>query len=109
MIWLDAHLSPRLALWITRKLGLETWGIRDLKLRDATDEAIFAAAKTADVVFITKDKDFVELLRRNGPPPKVIWLQCGNTSESRLKEIFSRHLNGALELLAGGESLVEIQ
>lgn len=26
MIWLDAQLSPRLALWLTRELGFEAWG-----------------------------------------------------------------------------------
>lgn len=64
--------------------------MRDKNLRDAADEEIFMAAKEAEVIFITKDKDFVELLDRNGPPPKVIWLRCGNTSESRLKDIFAK-------------------
>jgi predicted nuclease of predicted toxin-antitoxin system len=109
MIWLDAQLSPRLALWITRNLGAEAWGVRDRDLRDATDERIFAAAREADVVFITKDKDFAEMLKRLGAPPKVIWLRCGNTSEARLKEIFSKHLAEALHLLDSGEILVEIQ
>lgn len=109
MIWLDAQLSPRLALWITQNLGVETWGVRDRNLRDATDEEIFAAAREADVIFVTKDKDFAEMLLRLGPPPKVIWLRCGNTSESRLKELFSKHLADALGLFESGESLVEIQ
>ena len=109
MIWLDAQLSPRLALWITHNLGAEVWSVRDRDLRDATDERIFAAAREADVVFITKDKDFAEMLKRLGAPPKVIWLRCGNTSEARLKEIFSKHMAEALHLLDSGEILVEIQ
>ena len=32
---------------------------------------------------ITKDRDFVELLGRLGPPPKIIWITCGNTSNTR--------------------------
>ncbi len=60
MIWLDAHLSPRLALWITRELNFQTWGVRDKGLRDAGDVEIFDAAKVANVIFITKDRDFVE-------------------------------------------------
>ncbi len=109
MIWLDAQLSPRLALWITQNLGLESWGIRDRGLRDATDDRIFAAAREAEVVFITKDKDFTEMVMRLGPPPIVNWLRCGNTSESRLKEVFSKHLTEAIRLLETGEILVEIQ
>jgi predicted nuclease of predicted toxin-antitoxin system len=88
---------------------VEAWGVRDHNLRDATDERIFAAAREADVLFITKDKDFVEMLNRLGTPPKVIWLRCGNTNEARLKEIFSTHLAEALRLLDSGEILVEIQ
>lgn len=109
MIWLDAHLSPKLALWITRNLGVEAWGVRDKNLRNANDVEIFNAAKEADVIFVTKDRDFVEILRKEGPPPKVIWLRCGNTSELRLKEVFSKHLGEAIRLLDSGEHLVEIQ
>ena len=31
MIWLDAHLSPRLAEWICESLGYEAVAIRDLE------------------------------------------------------------------------------
>jgi predicted nuclease of predicted toxin-antitoxin system len=56
---------------------------------------------------ITKDDDFVTLLDRNGIPPKVIWLTCGNTSKARLQEIFTANLGNALALLAAAD-LVEI-
>jgi hypothetical protein len=32
---------------------------------------------------MTKDRDFVEMLQRLGPPPKVAWVTCGNTSNAR--------------------------
>jgi predicted nuclease of predicted toxin-antitoxin system len=38
---------------------------------------------------MTKDSDFVALLDRFGPPPQVIWITCGNTSNARLKEILT--------------------
>jgi predicted nuclease of predicted toxin-antitoxin system len=109
MIWLDAHLSPRVAGWIQKNLGHEATAIRDLGLRDADDVDIFERARTAQVILLTKDKDFSEIVARKGSPPAVIWLRCGNTSEERLKEILSAHLTEALELLAAGENLVEIQ
>jgi predicted nuclease of predicted toxin-antitoxin system len=37
MIWLDAHLSPRLAEWMRQSLGHAAKAIRDLGLRDADD------------------------------------------------------------------------
>lgn len=109
MIWLDAHLSPRLARWIEENLGHEAQALRDVGLRDAEDETIFEAARAKGLVFLTKDKDFFDLVRRLGPPPSVIWLRCGNTSESRLKEILSNHLDQAIKLIASGDPVVEIQ
>jgi predicted nuclease of predicted toxin-antitoxin system len=58
---------------------------------------------------VTKDSDFVLLLDQFGPPPQVIWVTCGNTSNARLKEIVSAVFAKAVQLLQAGESLVEIQ
>ncbi len=86
MIWLDAHLAPRIAQWLAETFPVTAIAVRDAGLRDAEDEAIFfTAKKTADVVS-TKDNDFVELLERHGPPPKIIWLTCGNTSDDGLQK-----------------------
>jgi predicted nuclease of predicted toxin-antitoxin system len=109
MIWLDAHLSPRVARWIRETLGHLAEAIRDEGLRDADDETIFQAARAKGVILLTKDKDFADLVDRFGPPPTVIWLRCGNTSEARLKEILFLHLESALAFIAAGDSLVEIQ
>ena len=57
---------------------------------------------------MTKDSDFVLLLDRFGPPPRVIWVTCGNTSNARLKEILGKTFTKALELLESGEQLIEI-
>ena len=107
-IWVDAQLSPAIAVWITNTLGLEAVALRDLGLRDAEDPEIFEAAKAQKAIVMTKDSDFVDLVERLGPPPQIIWLTCGNTSNLRLREILSTILPRALELLASGETLVEI-
>jgi len=109
MIWLDAHLSPLVAQWIRENLGHDAAPLKNLGLRDAEDEVIFEAARAMGVILLTKDKDFADLVDLLGPPPSVIWLRCGNTSEERLKEILSKNLEVALAYLAAGESLVEIQ
>ena len=54
------------------------------------------------------DSDFVKLLEKFGPPPRVIWLTFGNTSNARLKEIFAQTLTRALNLIQAGEAMVEI-
>jgi predicted nuclease of predicted toxin-antitoxin system len=107
-IWIDAHLSPAIATWITATFGITAVALRDLGLRDAEDPDIFEAAKAQGVIFITKDSDFVDLVERLEAPPQIIWLTCGNTSNAHLREILSLTLLDALELLESGEKLVEI-
>jgi predicted nuclease of predicted toxin-antitoxin system len=107
-IWIDAHLSPAIATWITNTFKIPAVALRDLGLRDAEDPEIFEAAKTQGVILMTKDSDFVDLVERLESPPQIIWLTCGNTSNARLCEILSSILPNALELLRSGEKLVEI-
>jgi predicted nuclease of predicted toxin-antitoxin system len=107
-IWVDAHLSPAIATWITSTFGIEAIALRDLGLRDAEDPEIFEAAKAQKAVVMTKDSDFVDLVERLGSPPQIIWLTCGNTSNAKLREILSETLPRTLELFATGETLVEI-
>jgi predicted nuclease of predicted toxin-antitoxin system len=107
MIILDAHLPPGLAIWITTNFQVECYSAHFLNLRNAEDTEIFSIARARNAIVITKDEDFVSLLNRNGSPPKVIWLTCGNTSKNRLKEILSANLIPALELLQNTD-LVEI-
>jgi predicted nuclease of predicted toxin-antitoxin system len=107
-IWIDAQLSPAIAAWVTQKFAVDTVAVRSLGLRDSEDEQIFLAARKADAIVMTKDSDFLLLLDKYGTPPKIIWLTCGNTSNSRLKEILESTLKTAIELLESGENIVEI-
>ena len=106
IVWIDAQVSPYLARWLFSEFGVEARPVRDLGLRDAKDREIFLAAREA--VVLTKDGDFVRLLEQLGPPPQILWLTLGNTSNARLREVLSRSFGSARELLHGGEPLVEI-
>jgi predicted nuclease of predicted toxin-antitoxin system len=105
---LDAQLSPSLAVWLSRRFKLEAVAVRDVGLRNAEDREIFEAARKADVVVVTKDRDFVDLLEIYGPPPKVLWVTCGNTSNARMRSVLAKEFPTALELLNGDASLVEL-
>ncbi|MBX9585091.1 MAG: DUF5615 family PIN-like protein [Gemmataceae bacterium] len=107
-LWLDAHLPPSVAPWVAAGFGVGCVAARDLGLRDALDPPIFAAARVAGAVVMTKDADFAEMVRRLGAPPQVLWLRCGNTSNAALRELLSRELPAALARLAAGEPLVEL-
>jgi predicted nuclease of predicted toxin-antitoxin system len=107
-LWLDAHISPRIAKWINDDFSFQCFPIRDLDLLRATDVEIFnAAKKKGKVVIITKDDDFSDLVTRLKSPPKIIWLTFGNCSNSKMKEILKRDLLSALAILEENE-LVEI-
>jgi len=108
MIWVDAHLSPALARWITAEFQHPAQAVRDVGLREAKDPQIFAAARQPGLIILTKDADFAELVERLGPPPQVVWLTCGNTSEAALRVLLKTAMPRALQLLAQGERLVEI-
>jgi predicted nuclease of predicted toxin-antitoxin system len=108
IIWIDAQLPPILALWIGETFGIKAHAVRDLGLRDAKDPGIFKAAREAKAVVMSKDEDFRLLVERLGPPPQVLWITCGNTSNARLRAILTKSLPKALELLERGEPLVEI-
>lgn len=107
-VWIDAQLSPAIADWLKASFPVKAVALRELGLRDATDREIFAQAKQANAIVMTKDSDFVQLLAAYGPPPQIIWLTCGNTSNVHLKQLLSRSFTQALSLPGTGEALVEI-
>jgi len=108
-LWVDAQLSPHLSPWLEQSFDVKAFSVRRLGLRDANDKAIFDAARDAGVVVLTKDSDFVRLVDEIGPPPQILWLTCGNTSNLHLKFLFRELLPDALELLERGEIVVEIR
>jgi len=108
MVWIDAQLSPRIAEFLKSELLIEAVAVRDLGLRDAKDEIIFEKAREVSAIVMTKDRDFINLLERYGPPPKIIWITCGNTSNEHLCEVLMGALEEALRVLKEGEPLVEI-
>jgi predicted nuclease of predicted toxin-antitoxin system len=108
IIWVDAQLSPALAPWITANFAVDSRAVRELGLHRTKDRPIFHAARDAEAVIMTKDSDFLVLLDRFGPPPQILWITCGNTSNARLKEVLKKSLARAIDLLRQGERLVEI-
>ncbi len=52
--------------------------VRHLRLQRASDLEIFTAARSARVVVMTEDADFVDLLERHGTRPQVMLVRCGD-------------------------------
>lgn len=108
LYWLDAQLPPALAPWLTQTFGVEAYSAAYLGLRDADDEVIFQAARHADAMIISKDSDFLERLVRLGPPPRLLYVTCGNTIKARLTQIFAQHFAAAQQHFLSREAVVEI-
>lgn len=107
----DAQVAPALAPWFRRALGVDAVAARDWGLQQAEDEAIFLAAREhgPGAVVITKDSDFLDLLLRYGPPPQIVWLRCGNTTNACLRQLFTARWPDVRRLLEAGEALIEIR
>jgi len=106
--WIDVQLSPALAPWLHETFGVQVFSVEWLGLQEANDRSIFFAAREANAVVITKDQDFVHLLNQLGPPPQVVWVTCGNTSNAQMREILQQNFQKVFSLLQSGESLIEI-
>lgn len=108
IFWVDAQLPPNLADWLRWTFKVEAYALRELGLRDANDLDIFERAKQEGIVLISKDSDFVELLLRQQPPPQLLWVTCGNTTNQRLQALFNEVFPQALQLLDKGHVVVEL-
>lgn len=57
---------------------------------------------------MTKDADFAGLLDQHGPPPRVILVTCGNTSNAHLRRLIELAWPAILPMLERGEALIEL-
>jgi predicted nuclease of predicted toxin-antitoxin system len=89
-LWIDNQLPPALASWMGATFSIDCLPVRDLNLHRATDT------------------DFVELLEKHGPPPQVVLVTCGNTSNARLRGLVQMAWPAVVTMLERGEALVEL-
>ena len=99
-IWLDNQLSSILAKWMYEECQLVVKSAFILQIREKTDSEIFKMAKaTGNVILITKDADFTQLILQSGAPPKVIKLNTGNISSIELWNRYKSAVETAIHSL----------
>ena len=108
IFWIDEQISPKFAVWLAQRFQVECHSVDTLGYFNTPDIEIFEKARAENVIVITKDRDFREMVLKKGTPPQVVWVTCGNTSTARLQVIFEKAFPLALDLLKNGEALVEI-
>lgn len=66
-------------------------------LVNASDAALWDYAKHEGFTIVSLDSDFAEIAALRGPPPKVIWLRCGNQSSAFIEQLLRRHAGAILD------------
>jgi predicted nuclease of predicted toxin-antitoxin system len=75
----------------------------------ASDTEIWNFAAVNDLVIVTNDEDFLNLVNLKGFPPKVVLLRTGNQANLHLAEILIKHKEDVQQLcLSGDIGLLEI-
>ena len=74
---LDHNLSHKLVAKLA-DLFPESTQTRLLGFGRMRDTELWFYARTHGFMFVTKDRDIVEIAILRGAPPKVIWLRMGN-------------------------------
>jgi predicted nuclease of predicted toxin-antitoxin system len=65
--------------------------VRLIGMEEADDRMIWEYAKTNEFILVSQDVDFADLASLYGPPPKVIWLRCGNQPTKAIEKRLRDH------------------
>lgn len=110
-LWLDTHISPAIAKWMMEYTRFTVKSSYSLSLHHLSDLDIYNQAKAqGNVILISKDADFPELISRLGAPPKLINLRVGNCDNKTLWEFLKPHINAAVNLLTTSDiDIIELE
>jgi predicted nuclease of predicted toxin-antitoxin system len=75
----DQNLSLKLCRQL-EDLFPESSQARFGRLDQAPDRMLWDFAKAGNYTLVSLDSDFADMATLLGPPPRVIWLRCGNQS-----------------------------
>jgi predicted nuclease of predicted toxin-antitoxin system len=103
--WVDANLPPKSAIWLHHAFGVKATHVSQIDFLTTTDDEIFqkAVGLKDNIIIVTKDEDFVELVLRKKSPPKIVWITAGNLSNDHLKRILLENLPEAIAKLSNPE------
>ena len=82
----DENLSP----YLVEKLAgdyPDSLHVRSVGLCGQDDAAVWEYARQNDLLIVSKDNDFRQLIFLKGPPPKVVWLSVGNAGTEAICQL----------------------
>jgi predicted nuclease of predicted toxin-antitoxin system len=100
-------LSPRMVRTLAAHFP-GTVHVRDVGLLSASDQDVWAAAKTSGRTLVSKDSDFVSLAGVRGAPPRVVWVRAGNASSSQIESLLLRHAGDIRAFGASGDAVLAL-
>jgi predicted nuclease of predicted toxin-antitoxin system len=71
--------------------------VRLLGMAEADDRSVWEYAKANGFVLVSQDADFADMATLYGPPPKVIWLRCGNQPNEVIEILLRDHAEAITE------------
>jgi predicted nuclease of predicted toxin-antitoxin system len=86
----DQNLSFKLCRQLA-DIFPESNQIRLIGMAEADDRTIWEYAKLNQFTIVSQDADFADMATLFGPPPKVIWLRCGNQPTSAIEQRLRDH------------------
>lgn len=100
-----------MASWLINDFNVSAKSFKDLGFETSEDYDVYkiAAKKLHTIIITTKDIDFTKLSNEIGPPPKILYLNVGNISNKKLKEIIYRDFKEVIRMFAeNNHPLIEI-
>lgn len=77
-------------------------------LGEASDRAVWDHAGANGFTIVSLDADFAERAAITGPPPKVLWLRCGNQPTQIVERLLRAHFEAITEFAGDANSCLEI-
>ena len=86
----DENVSAKLVVALASEYP-DSAHIRNVGLLGASDQRIWDYARAAGFAIVSKDTDFRERSYVSGFPPKIIWLDVGDSTTSVIVELLRSH------------------
>jgi len=98
MILIDNNISYKLKFFF-EEMGVKSEHVENCNLEKSTDETVWRYAKKMNYSILSKDSDFISIYNKNGHPPKIIILTCGNKSTEQIIELLKDSWQKIAELI----------
>ncbi len=82
----------------------ESVHVSDIRMQTSTDSEIWEYAKENHLTIVTKDSDYFDSSMLLGSPPKVIWVNVGNSSTLNLINILKSNAHKVNEFIESTDS-----